>query len=243
MDIDVVKLKNLIVSLCQIVLTRNDSLSKGEAKNYIDHLKDDELKILNETKLSSDQKLKSIVDTIIDTEIMTYIQSYQTSVDNQKPYTGSPFDFDSAGNFSKFITCFTDEFEEKYPDAKIPELISCIFLRIDHYSEQYRMFEQFYVIRSQETSRQILSKTKEEAKRAVKEGVNSAAEEAAEKAAEKAAEEAAVKAAEEATRLAQQSAIKASVEAEKAEETAKEAEMTRSRRKWQMYLKKFPKLV
>lgn len=157
-------IKNVIEPLCKIILTKDDTLSIEAADGYIYKLQENQLNLLYDTNPVVGSFEKETIDTIIDNEVMVYVQSYQQPTNTSNLCIGSPFEFDIAGNFLKFINNIVQKLNEKKGSDFSPPLVNYIFSRIDLYSEQYRMFELFYDIRAKESREKIISETRNKAK-------------------------------------------------------------------------------
>ena len=218
-------IEDLISDFCKIVLTKKDSISEQEAKKYIDSLTSDERSILNSTKNDDDQIYRSIVQM----KILRYIQEFQTSGEEPKLYQTSPFEFDNSGHYVNFQKNFLKTYKDKYENSPLPHVFIFIFEYIQNTSDYYRTFEQFYTIRSHDTTESLLNQTKnlmaEEIKKGIEDSTKEAAQEAATEAAQKAATEAKLLA-EQAAQNAEFAAEQAKVAAESAVERAVKDKMT-----------------
>ena len=168
--------------------------------------------------------------------VSDYLGNY-CSYDN-KTTKGSPFVFDSGGNYERF----RDYFKEKYCsliNENYPLFFDFVFDYIKNMSDHFRLFEKFYVIRSKETFNEVLAESQKVANQAVSQGISdsvtkaintitSSSEEAEKKAEEakfqaKLAEEQAEKAKSEATNAAK-SAVEVAVKSEMASVSTKVSE-------------------
>lgn len=212
------KVEPLIDDFCKIILTDNDCLNHAQAEEYIDNLTDLNKSNLNLIKEDIDENIKNIA--LI--QIISYLQGFQTG--NTKVKIGSsPFQFDSGDNFFHYRKHFESYYASKNNNAPIPHIYNVVFDYIQETSNHYRIFEQFYAVRSIETSDTILAKTKIQAESAVKSGVQKASEEAAQKAAESVVKTVSENAKAATRKAVDDAANKAQAFAEVASETAKNA--------------------
>lgn len=143
---------DLIVNLCQIILTEKDIFDYNLAKQFILSLTEDEICILN----SVFNKNEKQVNFLVRRETMLYIQKYQEKDFFESANTKEPFEFDNGNNYIEFRTYVTQQYQEVHPNADFG-IINFIFDYIHDLSEHYRLFEKFYGIRTQAASDSILS--------------------------------------------------------------------------------------
>jgi len=183
----ITKVEPLISRFCKIILTDKDCLSNNEAEVFINSLTDTEKSELNLLTANNEREIRSTVLT----QLITYLQTFQ--VENA---IGSPFAFDNSDNFIKYRQHFENTYSQVNNNHPLPYVFAYAFDYIQHTSEHYRIFEQFYSVRSLETSNNILSKTqivaKEKAEEGVREGIAKAVRSAAREAAKEAAHQASV---------------------------------------------------
>lgn len=175
----------LIGAFCNVILTQRDSLSKDDGLDFINSLTDSEIRILNLTEQDS-------VDVVwaIEENVRIYINKYQVSDCSKKKMLGSPFEFDSRNNYLEYCNFLTEIYKQKNNGASFPKVFDKALAYIKEMSSHYRVFEQFYVIRSQETIDGILSQVEKTATKkateAIEKGISQATSQAAKMAAEKA---------------------------------------------------------
>ena len=168
-------ISKLIENLCDIILTDKDCFEPEQTESFIKELTSNDMGAMN-LMVSENPKL---IDSLLFKKVADYIDVYQVS-DNM----GSPFVFDSGGNYEQF----RKHFEETYlsiTGAELPFGYNYVFDYIQDMSQHYRVFEKFYAIRSKETFLEILSGAKIQAEMAVKKGVYKVADEAADRATSK----------------------------------------------------------
>lgn len=176
----------LICRFCDIILTEKDCLNYTDAESFIISLTPDEKSDLNLVTDAYDAEIRSAV--------LRQLISYLRTFDSGTSTVGFPFAFDHADNFSKYREHFTKKYNQANNNHALPYVFCCAFDYIQSTSEHYRIFEQFYSVRSLETTAAILSQAhtiaKEQAEQGVKAGITLAAQEAAENAAKTAASQA-----------------------------------------------------
>lgn len=160
----------LIKKFCKIILTDNDFLNHEQAEEYINNLTNNDICVLNSIKEDEDKEIRNIV--LI--HLINYLQSFQTAK------ISSPFQFDNKDNFFQYKKHFEHYYASKNNNAPIPYVFVVAFDYIQSTSDHYRIFEQFYNVRSAETNTTVLE--------AVKKASIEASQEAAQEAAQKAAE-------------------------------------------------------
>lgn len=169
-------IEQLISDFCENILTQNDVLDHKSATNYIESLNSSEISLLN----SGDLKEKC---SIVRNKLVAYIQSYQAVGDN--PEFVSPFEFDSGNNLIRYKEHFEKVYKKLNNQADIPKVFSKAFELIQEMSEHYRVFEQFYIIRSRKADDTLLkrvevmaeNKAQQGAETGIKAGVAQAIEE------------------------------------------------------------------
>lgn len=155
----------LISELCKIILTDKDCFDSDAVKSYIKKLSEDDITFISSVKKNDENVINSILFIII----TDYLKSYSVKTSGNKQE--SPFVFDSAGNYGRFV----EYFKRTYQDiigGKFPFFFICIFAYIQNTSEHFRLFEKFYEIRSSETYKTVVSDAKKEANKAVSEGIS-----------------------------------------------------------------------
>lgn len=155
----------LISELCKIILTDKDCFDSDAVKSYIKKLSEDEITFISSVKKNDENVINSILFIII----TDYLKSYSVKTSGNKQE--SPFVFDSAGNYGRFVEYFKRTYQDVI-GGKFPFFFICIFAYIQNTSEHFRLFEKFYEIRSSETYKTVVSDAKKEANKAVSDGIS-----------------------------------------------------------------------
>lgn len=216
-------LEILVSDLCDIILTTKDCLVVDDAKLYIKSLTSSEKNRLNEFDVLKDCERN--VYYFIQLKLLDYIQKYQSDdFQGVGGLTSTPFEFDNETVFDEYISNFRKQYLSINGNKTYPEIFDYVFYTIREMSDHYRVFEQFYMIRSKQTHESILFEVKMLAQQETEKGIKKGAQEAAAEAVKDAKD--AAKRAENASRQAEMQATIAAKKAEEASEDAKTAAET-----------------
>ncbi len=174
--------ETLISDFCDIVLTTKDCLSHSEAELYVKNLTNVEKSCLNQYK-----ETDFVVQECVKAQVIEYIQKFQ---DQDVSDLGSPFEFDSGTNYAEYRDFFERKYREFNNNASLPEALKYAFDHIKEMSDHYRVFEQFYVIRTKQAFADIWKRMKVEVRRQAKLEMGKAISQSVEEAAQSASERA-----------------------------------------------------
>jgi hypothetical protein len=171
------KLKPLIDSFCEVILTFGDKYDDNKAKQYINNLSDDDKRNLNANL--NDLEIKEQFDFILQGNIIKYIKSYEISTDLIK----RPFEFDTIVNHRNFLNICKKYYGDCNQGAPLPSTLECTIEYIHDSAEHYKIFSEFYDAHSNESAAKIIkditSVAEKKAEEAVKTGIKEVAKEAA----------------------------------------------------------------
>ena len=128
-------LETLICDVCSTILIKSDVIDCEAINEYINGLKNEEIKILNK---SSNSNERIVVRTITQKQIYDYIKSFKDS----ESYL-LPFDFDQTSNYEKYLEHFDTSYKNINNGANYPKVFTYVFDCIKEASENYRLFSSF----------------------------------------------------------------------------------------------------
>ncbi|MBR4959315.1 MAG: hypothetical protein IKY52_00280 [Clostridia bacterium] len=141
------KIEALIFDLCETILRKADDIDYNAIDQYIMGLENEEISELN---IYSDLGYRTFTRSIVQRKIFDYVDTYKN--DN----TGcSPFDFDSALNYQKYVDHFTQTYKAQNNSALPPNVFNYVFEYIKEASEHYRFLERFYRVREEDITNKI----------------------------------------------------------------------------------------
>ena len=114
------EVKEIVISLCEIILTDKDSLNKYEGILYVKKLDKSDFELIESIKEDSDNSIHNLLFYLVS----EYIHTYQYSTDTRKCET--LFAFYGEGSFE----LFRSEFKKTYLEIRgkdFPFLFNCIF--------------------------------------------------------------------------------------------------------------------
>ncbi len=178
-------IEKLISDFCTVILTGEDCLHNQDADDYIKSLTSAEKSILNAASID-DRKIVAAIQS----NVSDYIQKFQLSNTEESLTVGAPFEFDNSSSYWDFRHYFENTYRSHNENCSVPQVLGYAFDYIGHMSEHYRVFEQFYTIRSQQTTHSILFQVQKIAEqqtaRTIQDSIKTATQTASEEASKKA---------------------------------------------------------
>ena len=178
-------IEKLISEFCDIILTEKDNLSIQEATIYIESLTPSERQLLVVADFHS-----PIVSCVLKDNLNSYILKFQNVDDYKSKRVLSPFEFDSGTNFVEYQKKFEELYVQSDTLKTFPKVFHDIFVYIDNISEHYRIFEQFYNVRSQRALAPLIQRVRSDALALVTEKVTEFIEESVDEVVKKASTQA-----------------------------------------------------
>lgn len=161
-DFDLVE--DVVLKLCDSILTKGDEINKEEFFNYLNQEKVD---VLNKNY----ENLKPKIDLIVTKKVADYIQEFEPQLSDIKQQIKDPFEFAGGGEYINFCSEIEQHFLDKYKQD-IPHALRFALDAVRDVSKTYRVFKSFYDVRSKQTANQVLKDMETSAKKIAEKGIN-----------------------------------------------------------------------
>lgn len=148
-ETEVRSLDDLIIKLCDIILTNNDNLSREKAKDFILSLSKEDLNLLKVNGFDNRQKVRELV--LI--SVLMYLSDYRNEGDANKT---SPFDFVEGGvDYTAYCIDFQEMFRAIH-GCRLPDPIKYVLNHIQDIADYFRIFDVFFEIKNNQTAEALL---------------------------------------------------------------------------------------
>lgn len=132
-DFDLVE--DVVLKLCDSILTKGDEINKEEFFSYLNQEKVD---VLNKNY----ENLKPKIDLIVTKKVTDYIQEFEPQLSDIKQQIKDPFEFVGGGEYIKFCSEIEQHFIDKY-NQNTPNALHFALDSVRDISKTYRVFKGF----------------------------------------------------------------------------------------------------